>query len=70
VRLSGDVARARQVTFRIGAVAARDSAAPFARTFGRRTAARRVGRRIRAVAELAGGLPARAKASTRFRGCR
>lgn len=69
VALAGDVARVRRVTFRIGAVAARDRAAPFTRTFGRRTAARRVGRRIRAIAELNGGLPARVKPSVVFRGC-
>ena len=69
VRLAGDTDRVRRVTFRIGAVAARDSAAPFTRTFSRRTASRRSGRRIRAISELNGGLPARLKPSTVFRGC-
>jgi DNA-binding beta-propeller fold protein YncE len=69
VRLTGGTGRASRVTFRLGAVAARDTAAPFERTFGRRTAARRAGRRIRAIADLSGGLPARAKATAVFRGC-
>lgn len=69
VRLTGDSGRVRRATFRIGAVAARDSAAPFTRSFGRRTLRARTGRRIRAVAELNGGLPARVKRSAVFRGC-
>jgi YVTN family beta-propeller protein len=70
VRLTGDTERVRRVSFRIGAVRAEDSAAPFARTLGRRTLRSRSGRRIRAIAELNGGLPARVKRSTVFRGCR
>jgi hypothetical protein len=69
VRLSGDTRRVRGASFRIGGVAARDSRGPFVRTFGRRTTARRVGRRVRVVAELTGGVPARAKRSLVFRGC-
>jgi DNA-binding beta-propeller fold protein YncE len=69
VRLTGETRRVRRVTFRIGAVAARDSAAPFARTLGRATLGPRRGRRVRAVAELTGGVPARVKRSARFRGC-
>ena len=69
VRLSGGDERVRRATFRIGGVGAGDATAPFARTFGRRTLARRRGRRVRAVAELNGGLPARVKRSALFRGC-
>jgi hypothetical protein len=68
-RLSGETERIRRVSFRIGGVSAGDAAAPFERTFGRRTAAPRAGRRVRAVAELGGGLPARVKHSARFAGC-
>ncbi|HEX8741944.1 MAG TPA: hypothetical protein VF712_02315 [Thermoleophilaceae bacterium] len=70
VSLRGDSERVRRVTFRLGAVAAADSSPPYARTFGARTAARRAGRRIRAIAELNGGLPARVKRTARFAGCR
>jgi hypothetical protein len=69
VQLFGETRRVRSVSFRIGAVAARDSAAPFVHTFKRRTLASRRGRRVRAVAELTGGLPARVKRSATFRGC-
>jgi hypothetical protein len=53
--LLGETGAVRRVSFRLGAVRAPDTRAPFARTFGRRTTARRRGRTVRAIAELAGG---------------
>ena len=67
VRLTGETARVRSVSFRIGAVPAGDAAVPFARVFSRRTVASRAGRRVRAVAQLEGG--GRAKRSVAFAGC-
>jgi hypothetical protein len=65
--LLGETRAVRRVTFRLGAVAAPDARAPFARTFGRRTTARRRGRTVRAIAEVAGG--ARVKRSAVAPGC-
>jgi DNA-binding beta-propeller fold protein YncE len=69
VRLTGETDRVRSVSFRIGALRAADARAPFARTLSRAAVARRRGRRVRAVAELTGGVPARVKRSALFRGC-
>jgi hypothetical protein len=69
VQLTGEIERVQRVTFRIGAIGTSDARAPFARRFSRAAVARRRGRRVRAVAELTGGVPARAKRSALFRGC-
>jgi YVTN family beta-propeller protein len=66
--LAGETGAVRRVTFRLGGVAAADARAPFLRTFGRRSTARRRGRRVRAVVELAGA-PGKAKRSAIFTGC-
>ncbi len=66
--LLGETDTVRRVTFRLGSVAAPDARAPFGRTFGRRTTARRRGRTLRAVAELTGG--SRVKRTAVAPGCR
>ena len=66
--LAGETGAVHRVTFRLGGVAAPDARAPFVRTFGRRTAARRRGRTLRAALELRKA-PGKAKRTAVFTGC-
>jgi sugar lactone lactonase YvrE len=70
VALTGEVARLREVRFKLGKrVVARDAAAPFRRTIPARTMRRTKARRLRAIAQVVAGSPSRVTVSRTLPRC-